>query len=80
MSRIQFIESALDIEQPEPWNGYYAFDRSLRATYQVRCSGCGKFAKVVSFDPGGGYPTYSDPYWEVNCKRCGECEGYSGPF
>lgn len=79
MSLIQFVESALALE-PQHWKGYDVFDRSLQATYQVRCSGCGKFAKVISSDPGGGYPTYPDPSWTVECKRCGECEGYSGPI
>lgn len=68
----------LHLEGPqhyEPWPS----NRSQRATYQVRCGDCGKFARVVSFDPGGEYPTYPDPSWTVDCKRCGEGEGYSGP-
>ncbi len=77
---VQFFLDLIAKENEKTHSGDFNSERSHRATYQIRCSGCGKFAKVISFDPGGGYPTYPDPEWVVDCKRCGECSGYSGPF
>ena len=49
------------------------------AKYQVRCSGCARFAQVTwSTD---GYDHHSGEYspsWLVECKRCGPGEGFIG--
>ncbi len=48
-----------------------------KAPFQVRCEGCSRFATIV--DCGDGYDsrdgTY-EPWFTVNCKRCGEQDGY----
>lgn len=48
-----------------------------KAPYQVRCYGCGRFAAIV--DCGDGYDpvegTY-EPWFHVNCKRCGREDGF----
>lgn len=45
--------------------------------FQVRCSGCGRFSSTLR--SGDGYNscdgTY-DPWFEVDCKRCGVGDGY----
>lgn len=61
----------------EPARAPWPSDRSFRATWQIRCSGCGRFAKVVRSGQSGYYVD-DDPWWEVDCKRCGLTEGMSG--
>lgn len=46
------------------------------AKYQVRCASCGKFAKRLR--SGDGYDSNDgsyEPWWEVDCKRCGVTDG-----
>lgn len=45
--------------------------------FQVRCLGCGRFAKVLrSGDGRGPYGGDYDPWFEVECGRCGVGDGY----
>lgn len=45
--------------------------------FQVRCDGCGRFASVLR--SGDGYTscdgTY-EPWFEIECKKCGVRNGY----
>lgn len=46
------------------------------AKYQVRCASCGKFAKRLR--SGSGYDSRDgsyEPWWVVDCKRCGVTNG-----
>lgn len=51
-----------------------------KAKFQIRCDNCGRFAKVLR-SGDGHYHTPSgheyDPWWEVDCKRCGVGEGFA---
>lgn len=68
----------IDIEPPEK-STLWPTNRSFRATWQIRCADCGRFAKVLR--SWNGRPDYwgeYDPWWVVDCKRCGETDGMSG--
>lgn len=55
--------------------------RGYYAKFQVRCGGCGRFAKII--DSGDGRSYWSDdydPWWVVDCKRCGEQDGMIGEY
>lgn len=48
-----------------------------KAPFQVRCEGCGRFAAIVR--SGDGYDSRDgsyDPWFIVDCKKCGEEDGY----
>lgn len=65
-----------DIEV-EPMLDAQIGSRSERASAQVRCSGCGAFAKLIRFSPGF---FGDDPSWDVDCYRCGDSVGMIGAF
>lgn len=50
-----------------------------KAKFQVRCYDCGRFAKVLR-SGDGHYHTPNgheyDPWWTVECRRCGVGDGY----
>lgn len=48
-----------------------------KANFQVRCEGCGRFASILR--SGDGFNSQDgtyDPWFEVECKRCGVGDGY----